>query len=96
MTQRKLPPKNRLWLTLNILIIGIGFAVLGAAYTSAGSWGPQSGAVILGLFGLFLGAVFGGWRGRMVQDVFGPLEADPETNRATGGGFEFYVNSPHN
>ena len=74
---------NRPWLILNMLIFGAGFAVLGAAYTSASPWGPQYGAVILGLFGLFLGAVFGGWRGRMVQDVFGPLEADPKRNTAT-------------
>ena len=62
---------------MNILIFGAGFAFLGAAYTSDGPWEPQHGAVILGLFGLFLGAVFGGWRGRMVHDVFGPLEFDP-------------------
>jgi hypothetical protein len=40
--------------------------------------------VILGSFGLFLGAEVGGWRGRMVQDVFGPLEFDPERDTATG------------
>jgi hypothetical protein len=59
-----------------MLIFGAGFAVLGAANTSDGPWGPRYGTVILGLFGLFLGTVFGGWRGRMVQDVFGPLEPD--------------------
>jgi hypothetical protein len=64
-------------LILNVLILGAGFAFLGAANTCDGPWGPQYGAVILGLFGLFFGAVFGGWRGRMVQDVFGPLEQDP-------------------
>jgi hypothetical protein len=50
------------------------------------SWTRNSntGAVILGLAGLLLGAVFGGYRGRMVQDVFGPLEHDPERNMATG------------
>ena len=40
--------------------------------------------MILGLFGRFLGAVFGGWRGRMVQDVFGPLEPDDTKDPATG------------
>jgi hypothetical protein len=68
---------NGPWLTPNMLIFGAGFAFLGAAYSSDGPWGPQYGAVILGLFGLFLGAVFGGWRGRMVQDVFSPV-SDPE------------------
>ena len=57
---------------------------VGSTHTSDGPWGPQYGAVNLGLFGLFLGAVFGGWRGRMVQDVFGPLEFDPERDTATG------------
>jgi hypothetical protein len=67
---------NQPWLTLNMLIFGTDFAVLGAAYASNSAWGPQYGAVILGLLGLFLGAVLGGWRGRMVQDVFGPLLPD--------------------
>jgi hypothetical protein len=75
---------NRPWLILNMLIFGTGFATLGAAYTSDGPWGPQDGAVILGLFGLFLGAVFGGRRGRMVQDVFGPLEPARAPDSDTG------------
>ena len=69
-------------LILNILIFGAGFAFLRAAYTSDGPWGPRDGAVILGLMGLFLGAVFGGWGGRMVQDVFGPLEPDPKSRKS--------------
>jgi hypothetical protein len=66
---------NRPWLILNMLIVGADFAFLESAYTSDGLWRPQYGSVILGSFGLFLAAVFGGWRGRMVQDVFGPPES---------------------
>jgi hypothetical protein len=46
--------------------------------------GQLYGGVILGLFGLFLGAVFGGWRGRMVQDVFELLEPARAPDSDTG------------
>jgi hypothetical protein len=54
-----------------MLIFGAAFALLGVMY-SADGWGSMYAAVVLGAFGLFLGAVYGSWRRKMVDDVYGP------------------------
>jgi hypothetical protein len=64
--------KAKLLLVLAVLFYGAAFGLLGAFSTLDSVWPLEYGTTIGAAFGMFIGAVFGGARGRWIEFVYGP------------------------
>jgi hypothetical protein len=57
---------------MSVLFFGAAFGLLGAFSTLDGGWPLEYGTMNGAAFGMFIGAVFGGARGRWIEFVYGP------------------------
>jgi hypothetical protein len=66
--------KSKLLLILSVLFFGAAFGLLGAFSTLDSGWPLEYGTTMGAGFGVFIGAVFGGARGRWIEFVYGPAD----------------------
>jgi hypothetical protein len=72
MTSTGCDGKADLFLVLSVLFFASAFGLLGALSTLDSGWPLEYGTIIGAAFGVFIGAVFGGARGRWTEFVYGP------------------------
>jgi hypothetical protein len=64
--------KTKLTVIVSVVFFGSTFGLVGAFSTLNSGWPLEYGTTIGAAFGVFIGAVFGGARGRRIEFVYGP------------------------